>query len=418
MLRARGKDPEEYQTERHYWQPYQECMTKPQLQIFDQDLKSQGDDDSMDKVSNRNQTSLMAGRINQNSGDRYMGSRYLWTPESSSTCKRLDPRFVMPLVDNDKVRLHARVELKSRVEPRGDPSINVQWFKDGVPLAPNNRMLLYFNHGYAALIILGYESSDNGTYKCTAANMHGSDQVTATLCLDKLFEEVGRQDANRKREEKIKRLLKLKETMRRAERVQAEKRAEFSSRAERRAKSEQADRCDLEVNRQRGLLTIRGPGGSKEKCLSNEGYRTDQLARSRSQPPASSHPASSDSQAALHWRPYRELEDSVFLRKEREVYETEVEFEPTPSAVSDSVEGASKPVEHELHQPSARRLRGGDLKQQSGLEEQSNRETKCDITKPDDAKYGSEALLEQRYMSSDVCPIVPGQHNQSVSTFV
>ncbi|XP_022598009.1 ADAMTS-like protein 1 [Seriola dumerili] len=62
----------------------------------------------------------------------------------------------------------------------GFPSPKISWTKDGTVLQHSDRVSWY---GSGGLHILQPRASDGGQYKCTAANMHGSDSETSQLLL-------------------------------------------------------------------------------------------------------------------------------------------------------------------------------------------------------------------------------------------
>lgn len=272
--------------------------------------------------------------------DEYLDRNHPCNQEDGNV-EHLYPRFVIPLEDNFNVRLHARTELKSRIEPKTDGSVKVEWFKDGLPIEPNERVLHYFNHGYAALIILGFKEIDEGRYSCVARNAHGSDRVKANLRLDRSLTSIDRETEKREREKKIERLLKLKETMRIAERLQADRKAEYAARLQRKVESELVERRSLDLLRRDARLAARKARISAEKRFPSEmrpcQFSNEWPSKNLSQP----RPSSSDGRDTVRWRSYRESEDSSIPMREIEVHETATDFEPkqaTPHDTSSSID--------------------------------------------------------------------------------
>lgn len=262
------------------------------------------------------------------------------TPSPSQAALSKYPKFVVPISDNSAVRLRARVELKSRVEPRYDPTMHIEWFKDDVPIRSTNRVHVYFDRGYAALVISGYEQRDDGHYTCVATNSSGSAKVQARLQLDARYALKKQEDAMK--EEKIKRLLRLKETMKKADEAEAERRAQYAARikAQEEAEAEairQAERARRDARAEWAKQQARARIEASEKAareralqararqyqigLYGSGRRGDaQQAESRVR-------LGPDGQALL-WSPYRTVEDTKLLTKERTIYETIIEYEP------------------------------------------------------------------------------------------
>jgi len=267
------------------------------------------------------------------------------------------PRFMKPLLDQDRLRKKSRVELKSRIEPVDDDEMRVEWYKDDVLIEPNYRMSTYFNFGYAALIINNFDERDEGRYTCVATNRLGNDKVQCRLSLDRRYKEAeGEESESRKA---VKRLAQLQETMKLAERMEAEKRAEYESKMQIKAKLEidkrlKEDQMRSEARRARvralaaetaSIETQRRPRTPDtfrafvDKAHKDSDHQ-ERLRRRSSSREASDRITLEESQSAevspytsgdglrYHRRPYRTLEDSTILRKEREIYETVREFEP------------------------------------------------------------------------------------------
>lgn len=251
------------------------------------------------------------------------------------------PKFVVPLSDNLTVRMRSRVELKSRIEPRFDPSMHIEWFKDDVPIRSSNRVHVYFDRGYAALVISGFEERDNGNYTCVATNSCGSARVKARLELDSRYAMKKHEDSLR--EEKIKRLLKLKDTMKKADAAEAERKAQYMARIK--AKEE----AELEAMRQaekarRDARAELAKQQARERIEASEKAERERMLQSQARQYqvgtyASRH-SGNDQQVenlvklgadgrALLWSPYRTVEDTKLLKKERTIYETIIEYEPT-----------------------------------------------------------------------------------------
>ena len=62
----------------------------------------------------------------------------------------------------------------------------IEWFKDGKPLATGHRFRTFNDFGIVILDVLYCYSEDSGTYECKASNQHGSDSISCTIkCSEK-----------------------------------------------------------------------------------------------------------------------------------------------------------------------------------------------------------------------------------------
>lgn len=241
------------------------------------------------------------------------------------------PKFVVPFADNLTVRRRARAELKSRIEPRYDPTMVVEWFKDDVPIVTSNRVSTYFNHGYAALIISGFDDQDNGRYTCVATNSCGTDRVQATLRLDNRYQLS--QNEAQMRGEKIKKLMQIKESMRqKAERLEAKRKEDIARRAKLEAERDlEARRRAEQRKREARFAQVKKQAESRKMSMGSDDVG-GAFGRSSSRLSESSRMDVDQYEAAYGGQspgtPYRELEDSVFMKLERTIYETVKEFEP------------------------------------------------------------------------------------------
>merc|ERR1719347_1293001 len=71
--------------------------------------------------------------------------------------------------------------LAARLIPVGDPSLKVEWLKDGKVLETGSRINTVVDFGHIALEINGLRESDNGVYECRATNKIGEAVTTASI---------------------------------------------------------------------------------------------------------------------------------------------------------------------------------------------------------------------------------------------
>ncbi|XP_024080936.1 titin isoform X2 [Cimex lectularius] len=88
------------------------------------------------------------------------------------------PQFIIPLSDQSQTE-GARVHFEARVEPVGDPSMNVQWYHNGKPLPASSRMTTTFRFGFIALDMLSIVPEDAGEYTCVVTSNTGTVQSVA-----------------------------------------------------------------------------------------------------------------------------------------------------------------------------------------------------------------------------------------------
>ena len=83
------------------------------------------------------------------------------------------PQFTTPLADQLNVREGGFAHFEARLEPMGDHSMTVEWFKDGRIVDASSRITSFYNFGFVALTIKQVSSHDAGVYSCVAKNAKG-----------------------------------------------------------------------------------------------------------------------------------------------------------------------------------------------------------------------------------------------------
>lgn len=97
-------------------------------------------------------------------------------PESTSP-----PVFKTPIKDQLNIREGGFAHFEARLEPVGDSTMRVDWFKDGVPVKASSRITSFFNFGYVALTIKQVSEFDIGNYTCRATNALGQATTSANI---------------------------------------------------------------------------------------------------------------------------------------------------------------------------------------------------------------------------------------------
>uniref|UniRef100_A0A1I8GZ19 Titin n=1 Tax=Macrostomum lignano TaxID=282301 RepID=A0A1I8GZ19_9PLAT len=85
------------------------------------------------------------------------------------------PQFVRQ-IDSAVVAENSSVRFETRVTPAADSNIQVEWYKNGVPVTLGSRIRAVYDRGYTALEMIYCYPEDSGLYCCLATNKHGSAQ--------------------------------------------------------------------------------------------------------------------------------------------------------------------------------------------------------------------------------------------------
>lgn len=96
------------------------------------------------------------------------------------------PRFTVDITDNNDVTEGGPVHFDCRVEPVGDPTMRIDWYFNGRPLATGSRVHMLNDFGFIALDIDYAYARDSGEYVCRATNKWGTATTTArVICKSK-----------------------------------------------------------------------------------------------------------------------------------------------------------------------------------------------------------------------------------------
>ncbi|CUT98923.1 titin [Echinococcus multilocularis] len=89
------------------------------------------------------------------------------------------PQFIQHPVPQATVNEGDSITLKAIVKPAGDPTLEVQWLKNGVVLSASSRHNAVLDRGYAEFQFLYTNTTDSGEYVCVAKTANGSAQSTS-----------------------------------------------------------------------------------------------------------------------------------------------------------------------------------------------------------------------------------------------
>ena len=82
------------------------------------------------------------------------------------------PLFTQPLRDVSKLEA-TPIHMEARLIPVGDPTMKLEWFKNGVQIEASNRVNFGNDFGYVSLDLNYGKVSDSGSYTCVARNSAG-----------------------------------------------------------------------------------------------------------------------------------------------------------------------------------------------------------------------------------------------------
>jgi titin len=91
------------------------------------------------------------------------------------------PEFKSHLKDQVDIREGGFAHFEARLEPIGDDSMKVTWYKDNRQIEASSRITTFFNFGYVALTIKQVTAKDAGTYTVVATNKQGQAKSTSSL---------------------------------------------------------------------------------------------------------------------------------------------------------------------------------------------------------------------------------------------
>lgn len=91
------------------------------------------------------------------------------------------PRFVVDIKDNVDIPEGGPVHFDCRVEPVGDPTMRIEWYHNGRPLATGSRVHMLNDFGFIALDMDYAYARDSGEYVCRATNRWGSATTVAKV---------------------------------------------------------------------------------------------------------------------------------------------------------------------------------------------------------------------------------------------
>lgn len=109
-------------------------------------------------------------------------SKYQRT-ESIEESVNQKPVFIRPLVDMGELEEGRNAHFEAQLSPVSDPTMRIEWYKDGRAITASSRITAIFNFGYVSLNILHLRAEDAGSYTVRAVNRLGEAISTASIAI-------------------------------------------------------------------------------------------------------------------------------------------------------------------------------------------------------------------------------------------
>lgn len=90
------------------------------------------------------------------------------------------PKFITQ-IESVSVEENDSVRFECRVEPKEDPKLRIEWYRNGKLLPSGHRYRTVYDMGFVSLDILYVYAEDSGEYVCRAVNDLGEDFTKATV---------------------------------------------------------------------------------------------------------------------------------------------------------------------------------------------------------------------------------------------
>lgn len=101
--------------------------------------------------------------------------------ESIDETNNQKPVFVRPLQNLGDLEEGRNAHFEAQLQPVSDPTMRVEWYKDGRPITASSRITAIYNFGYVSLNILHLRAEDAGSYTVRAVNALGEALSTSTI---------------------------------------------------------------------------------------------------------------------------------------------------------------------------------------------------------------------------------------------
>lgn len=101
-----------------------------------------------------------------------------------------DTLMLYKQIESTTVDESETVHFETRVEPKDDSKLRVEWFRNGRPLPTGSRYRNVFDLGFVSLDVSHFYAEDSGEYVCRATNDFGVSETRATVSCKSEFLEL------------------------------------------------------------------------------------------------------------------------------------------------------------------------------------------------------------------------------------
>lgn len=101
--------------------------------------------------------------------------------EAHKEDKPMSPPKFITQIESVTIDESESVHFECRVEPKDDPRLRVEWYRNGKPLPTGHRFKTVYDMGFVSLDILYAYAEDSGEYVCRAVNDLGEDTTRANI---------------------------------------------------------------------------------------------------------------------------------------------------------------------------------------------------------------------------------------------
>jgi hypothetical protein len=95
--------------------------------------------------------------------------------------KPIPPKFKTQFKASLNLREREATRFEAKLIPIGDPTMTLQWLRNGEPLRSASRYVIKYDFGLVSLDLLWTYPEDDGIYECVATNAVGQDKTRAEL---------------------------------------------------------------------------------------------------------------------------------------------------------------------------------------------------------------------------------------------
>lgn len=100
--------------------------------------------------------------------------------------KQMGPPKFITQIQSATIEEGESVRFECQVEPKEDPRLRIEWYRNGKLLPSGHRYRTVYDMGYVSLEILYMYNEDSGEYVCRAVNDYGEDFTKASVSCKKL----------------------------------------------------------------------------------------------------------------------------------------------------------------------------------------------------------------------------------------